>query len=146
MSYHTILIVTILIVGRLGRAPEMRYTPSGQPVTNFNLAVNRSYTAPSGEVTKETLWFKVTAWGKTAEICGDYLHKGSLVLVEGRLVCEPETGGPRIFTRKDGTPSASFEVTASTVRFLSGGEGEGEDDGSETDANRGSPWYGEIQF
>ncbi len=58
MSYHT-----ILIVGRLGREPEMRYTPSGQPVTNFNRAANRQYADANGEAAKETIWFKVSAWG-----------------------------------------------------------------------------------
>jgi single-strand DNA-binding protein len=98
----------------------MRYTPAGQAVTNFNLAANRQYTDSSGQVVKETTWFRVSAWGKTAENCNQYLHKGSLVLVEGRLVCDPETGGPRLYTRQDGSPASSFEVSASTVRFLSG--------------------------
>ena len=111
---------TILIVGHLGRDPEMRYSPSGQAVTNFNLAVNRQHNGSNGQVVKETTWFRISAWGKTAENCNEYLHKGSLVLVEGRLVCDPETGGPRLYSRKDGTPSASFEVMANTVRFLSG--------------------------
>ena len=104
----------------------MRYTPAGQAVTNFNLAANRQYTDSSGQVVKETTWFRVSAWGKTAENCNQYLHKGSLVLVEGRLVCDPETGGPRLYTRQDGSPATSFEVSANTVRFLSGREGESE--------------------
>ena len=138
MSYHT-----ILIVGRLGREPEMRYTPSGQPVTNFNLAANRQYADANGETAKETIWFKVSAWGKTAETCSQYLHKGSLVLVEGRLPGDPETGGPRLYNRKDGSSATSFEVSASTVRFLSGNEGES--DANANDSNT-SPLYGEIQF
>lgn len=117
---------TILIAGHLGREPEMRYTPAGQAVTNFNLAANRRYTDSSGQVVKETTWFRISAWGKTAENCNQYLHKGSLVLVEGRLVCDPETGGPRLYTRQDGSPGTSFEVSANTVRFLSGREGESE--------------------
>ena len=115
MSYQT-----ILIVGHLGREPEMRFSPSGQAVTNFNLAVNRQHNGSNGQGVKETTWFRISAWGKTAENCNDYLHKGSLVLVEGRLVSDPETGGPRLYSRKDGTPSASFEVMVNTVRFLSG--------------------------
>ena len=74
----------------------------------------------------------MSSWGKTAENCDQYLHKGSLVLVEGRLVCDPETGSPRLYSRQDGTPGTSFEVSANTVRFLSGREGEDE---SEPDAN-----------
>ena len=117
---------TILVVGHLGRDPEMRYTPAGQAVTNFNLAANRQYTDSSGQVVKETTWFRVSAWGKAAENCNQYLHKGSLVLVEGRLVCDPETGSPRLYTRQDGSPGTAFEVSANTVRFLSGRDGESE--------------------
>lgn len=119
--YHT-----IIIVGNLGRDPEMRYTPSGQAVTNFNIATNRQYTDSNGQQVKETIWFRVSTWGKTAETCNQYLKKGSKVLVEGRLVPDPATGGPRLWTRQDGTASASFEVSANTVRFLSSrGETEG---------------------
>ena len=117
MSFHT-----IIIVGHLGREPEMRYSPAGQAVTNFNLAANRQFTDSNSQVVKETTWFKISVWGKSAENCNQYLHKGSLVLVEGRLVCDPETGGPRLYSRKDGTPGTAFEVSASTVRFLSSQE------------------------
>ena len=109
----------IIIVGNLGRDPEMRYLPNGTPVTNFSVATNRTYTNANGERVQETIWFRVAAWGKQAETVNQYLHKGSRVLVEGRLVPDPATGGPRIWTRQDGTPSASYEVNASTVRFLS---------------------------
>lgn len=121
MSYQM-----ILIVGYLGRDPEMRYTPTGQAVTNFSLAVNRQYTDSASQVVKETTWFRVSAWGKTAENCNQYLHKGSLVLVEGRLVCDPKSGGPRLFSRQDGSPGAAFEVSANVVRFLSSREEESE--------------------
>ena len=118
--YHT-----IIIVGNLGKEPEMRYTPSGQAVTSFSVASSRQYTSNNGQQVKETIWFRVSAWGKQAETCNQYLHKGSKVLVEGRLNADPNTGGPRIWNRQDGTPGASFEVTANTVRFLSPrGEGE----------------------
>ena len=109
----------IIIVGNLGRDPEMRYLPNGTPVTNFSVATNRTYTNANGERVQETIWFRVAAWGKQAETVNQYLHKGSRVLVEGRLVPDPATGGPRIWTRQDGTPAASFEINASTVRFLS---------------------------
>ena len=112
--YHT-----LILVGNVGRDPEMRYTHSGQPVTSFSVATNRQYTANSGETVKETIWFRVTTWGKTAEVCNQYVKKGSKVLVEGRLTPDANTGGPRVWTAQDGTPRASFEVTASTVRFLS---------------------------
>ncbi len=109
----------LIIVGNLGRDPEMRYTPSGQAVTNFNVATNRKYTASDGNQVNETTWFRVSTWGKTAEVCNQYLKKGSKVLVEGRLNPDPSTGGPRVWTRQDGTSAASFELTANQVRFLS---------------------------
>ncbi len=112
--YHT-----IIVVGNLGRDPEMRYTPSGQAVTNFSVATSRQYTASDGQQVKETIWFRISAWGRTGEVCNQYLRKGSRVLVEGRLVPDQSTGGPRIWTRQDGTPGASFEISAATVRFLS---------------------------
>jgi single-strand DNA-binding protein len=118
--YHT-----LIIVGNLGKDPEMRYTPTGQAVTSFSVATSRQYTASSGEQVKETIWFRVSTWGKTAEVCNQYLKKGSKVLVEGRLTPDKATGGPRIYTRQDGTAGSSFEVTAQTVRFLSSrGEGD----------------------
>ena len=112
--YHT-----IILVGNLGRDPEMRYTPSGQAVTNFSVATNRQYTGSDGQLVKETIWFRVSTWGKTAENCNQFLKRGSKVLVEGRLIPDTSTGGPRVWNRQDGTPSASFEVNAQTVRFLS---------------------------
>lgn len=130
---------TIIIVGNLGRDPEMRYTPGGQAVTDMNVATNRQYTASDGQQIKETTWFRVSVWGRQAETCNQYLRKGSKVLIEGRLRPDPATGGPRIWTRQDGSPGASFEITASFVRFLStrgedtgydeyGGQGSGEPD------------------
>jgi single-strand DNA-binding protein len=110
---------TVIIVGNVGRDPEMRYTPSGQAVTSFSVATNRGYTNNNGENVKETTWFRVSAWGKQAETCNQYLRKGSKVLVEGRLTCDPATGGPRIWKAQDGSSRASFEVSAGTVRFLS---------------------------
>ncbi|HMD89272.1 MAG TPA: single-stranded DNA-binding protein [Anaerolineaceae bacterium] len=110
---------TIIIVGNVGKEPEMRYTPNGQAVTSFSLASSRNYTGQNGQLVKETIWFRVSVWAKQAETVSQYVHKGSKVLVEGRLIADPATGGPRVWTRQDGTPGASFEVTASTVRFLS---------------------------
>ena len=114
MSYQK-----IIIIGNLGREPEMRYTPSGQAVTSFSVAVNETYTNANGEKVKKTIWFRVTTWGKQAETCNQYLKKGQQVLVDGRMNADPATGGPKIFTRQDGTAGSSFEITAQTVRFLS---------------------------
>ena len=112
---------TIILIGNLGKDPEMRFTPGGQPVTTLSVATNRRYNGQNGQPVKETTWFRVTVWGKQAESCNEFLHKGSKVLVGGRLTPDPETGGPHIW-ENNGKVGASFEVTASTVRFLSGRE------------------------
>lgn len=98
----------LIIIGNLGSNPEMRFTPNGDPVTAFSVATSRKF----GD-TGETTWFRVSVWGKQAESCNQYLHKGSKVLVEGRLKAEPN-----VYQRKDGTWASSYEVTAETVRFL----------------------------
>ncbi len=113
MTYHK-----LIIIGNLGRDPEMRYTPSGDPVTSLNVASNRQFTDGSGARQKETTWFRVSVWGKQAESCNNFLQKGSMVLIEGELRPDKETGNPRTFTRTDGSAGASYEVTARTVRFL----------------------------
>lgn len=115
---------TLLVVGNVGKEPEMRYTPSGQAVTTFSVATNRQYTDSGGEQIKETVWFRVTTWGKQAEVNNQYVKKGMKILVEGRLEPDKSTGGPRVFEKKDGSHGATFEVTASVVRFLSSADGE----------------------
>ena len=115
----------VITVGRLGRDPEMRYTPKGDAVTSFSIATDRQYKDGSGATVKETVWFRVSAWGKLAETCNQYLKKGKMVLVEGRLIADPASGGPRVFQKSDGSQGASFEINASEVRFLSS-QGENE--------------------
>lgn len=115
MSYQK-----IIVVGNLGRDPEMRYTPGGQAVTNFSVATNRQYTSSNGEKVKETVWFRVSAWGRQAETVNQFLKTGSQVLVEGRMTPDKATGGPRIWQRQDGSSASSFEITADRVVFLSG--------------------------
>ena len=111
----------IVIVGNLGNDPEMRYMPDGTAVTSFSVATNRRWTnQSSGQQVDETTWFRVSVWRKQAESANQYLSKGRKVLVEGRLKPDPQTGGPRTFVRNDGSVGASFEITADTVRFLSG--------------------------
>ncbi len=109
----------LTIAGNLGRDPEMRYLPNGQAVTNINVATNRVYTDSNGQKVTETIWFRVSIWGARGETVNQYLKKGSKVLVEGRLNADPETGGPRTFTRNDGSTGASFEMTGNNVVFLS---------------------------
>jgi single-strand DNA-binding protein len=75
----------VLLIGNLGRDPEMRYTPNGKPVTSFSLAATRNWVSADGERHDETEWFNVVAWGNLAEICNQHLNKGQKVYVEGRL-------------------------------------------------------------
>jgi single-strand DNA-binding protein len=110
----------IIIVGNLGRDPEMRYMPDGTAVTNFSIASSRRWTGQDGQQHDETTWFRIEVWRRQAETANQYLTKGSKVLVEGRIKPDPNTGGPRLWTRQDGTIGANFEVVADTVRFLSG--------------------------
>lgn len=109
----------LVIVGNLGRDPEMRYTPQGTAVTTLNVATSRKYKNSADVLKEETLWFRVSVWGKQAETVNQYLAKGSKVLVEGELTAD-ESGNPRVWTDKDGKPRASFEMRAINVRFLSG--------------------------
>lgn len=125
----------ILIVGNLGRDPEMRYMSDGTAVTSFSVATTSRWTEKSsGQPKEETTWFRISVWGRQGETANQYLRKGSKVLIEGRLKPDPETGAPRLWTRQDGTVGASFEVTADTVRFLDtksdGGGGSYEGGGS----------------
>ena len=131
MSYQK-----LIIVGNLGRDPEMRYTPDGTPVTNLNIATNRKWNNSDGSQGEETIWFRVSVWRRWAEIAAEYLHKGNQVMVEGRLhKVDKDTGGPKIWTRRDGTAGASFEVTCDRLILLSNrgdagsGPGPSEDDG-----------------
>ena len=116
----------VTIIGNLGQDPEMRYTPSGTPVTNFSVASNRKWTGADGEKHEQTIWYRISVWKGQAEACNQYLSKGRQVYIEGELRPDPETGGPKVWTGSDGAPRASFEVTARTVQFLGGRNGGGD--------------------
>ena len=116
----------ITLVGNLGRDPELRYTPAGQPVTDLSIATKEVWKDQAGEKQDRTTWWKVSVWGKQAENCNQFLTKGSRVLVEGTLRGD-ESGNPRTYQKKDGTTGSSFEMTAKEVRFLSAKNGS--DDG-----------------
>ncbi len=102
----------VMIIGHLGKDPEMRYTPSGRPVTTFTVAVSRSWNSADGERHAETEWFNVVAWGNLAEICKQYLTKGQQVYVEGRLQT-------RRWDDKEGQKHTSVEIVA-TERMMLG--------------------------
>lgn len=101
----------VMLIGNLGGDPEMRFTPSGTPVTSFSIATNRVYTAPDGERKQETEWFRVSAWRKQAESCNQFLTKGKLVYVEGSL-------RTRTWEDRDGQRRTTLEVNADRVLFL----------------------------
>lgn len=132
---------TIIIVGNVGRDPEMRYTPSGQAVTSFSVATSRNYKS-QGQTVKETIWFRVTCWGRQAEVASNYVKKGQKVLVEGRLVADA-SGNPRTYTRNDGTIGTSFEITASNLQLLSSrAESEGGYNGNGYSQTSGATYAG----
>ncbi len=101
----------VLIIGYLGQDPEMRYTPSGRPVTTFRVAASRSWKAPDGERRSETEWFTIVAWGSLAEICNQYLKKGQQVYVEGRL-------HNRRWEDAEGNKRSTTEVVANEMIML----------------------------
>lgn len=128
----------LIIVGNLGRDPEMRYTPSGQAVTNFSVATSRKWTSNDGHQQEETIWIRVSTWGRLAETCNQYLSKGKQVMCEGRLTIDKESGGPRVWQDQEGNWRASYEMTAFEVKFL-GQRGDSEGSNFRTGAgeNRG---------
>lgn len=102
----------VMIIGRLGRDPEMRYTPSGRPVTTFSVATSRSWNTSDGERRVETEWFNIVAWGNLAEICKQYLAKGQQIYVEGRLQT-------RNWDDAEGHKHTTVEIVASEMIMLS---------------------------
>ena len=101
----------IMLIGNLGRDPEMNYTQNGTALTKFSLAVSRSYKTSSGEKRDETEWFNIVAWDKLAETCNQYLHKGNKVYIEGRLT-------QRKYTDKEGNQRTAVDVIASDMEML----------------------------
>ena len=114
----------IIIIGNLGRDPEMRYSTSGNPMTSFSIATNRTYTTAAGERREETEWFNCTAFGRLADTCNQYLTRGQQVYVEGRL-------SSREYTRRDGAPGFSLDVFVSDVHFLGRRDDQSGDGGGE---------------
>lgn len=104
----------VFLIGNLTRDPELRYLPSGQAITTFTIAVNRVYTAGTGERKEDTSFIRVVVWARRAEVCNEFLRKGSPVFVEGRLQS-------RTWEAQDGTKRSSIEVVANNVQFLSRG-------------------------
>ena len=119
----------VILVGRLGRDPETRYTGGGSAVANFSVATDETFKDRNGERQKRTEWHKIVVWGKQAEIAQQYLKKGSLVFIEGRIQS-------REWQDKEGQKRTSFEIVASNFRML-GGRGDSAGGGMGGGASRG---------
>jgi single-strand DNA-binding protein len=103
----------VTLIGRLGQDPQARQTAQGAPVTSFSVATDRTWTDTNGQRQQRTVWFQVSAWNGLAAPCAQYLHKGSLVMVQGEML------EPRVYTDRQGVQRAGLQVTASLVKFLS---------------------------
>lgn len=105
------------LIGRLGRDPEVRFMPSGEAVCNFSMATTEKWKdKASGEVKEETTWHRITAFGRQAEIVGEYLKQGSLVFIEGKMT-------QRKYQDKDGAEKVSHEIRMQDMKMLGGGQG-----------------------
>jgi len=141
-----------ILIGNLGRDPELRYTQSGQAVANFTLATTESWSDRNGERTERTEWHRIVVWGKTAEMCAQYLSKGRQAYIEGRIQT-------REWEDKEGQKQKTTEINAQTVTFLGGGRGAGGDGqrsggdmdsegsrGANSDSSSGPPPEDDIPF
>ena len=116
----------VMLIGHLGRDPEMRYTPSGRPVTTFSVASSRSWKTADGDTRSETEWFNIVAWGSLAEICNQYLQKGQQVYIEGRLQT-------RRWEDDEGNKRSTTEVVAREMIMLGDRRDRQEDNQQEED-------------
>ena len=114
----------VILIGNLGADPEVRYTPSGKAVANFRIATSEQWTNKDGEKEERTEWHRIVAWGRLGEICGEYLHKGRQVYVEGRLQT-------RAWEDRDGNKKYTTEVVAQTMQMLGAGGKEGKADSAD---------------
>jgi len=126
----------IMLIGNLGRDPEMNYTPSGLAVAKFSLAVNRTTKSATGERQEETEWFNIVAWKQLAETCSTYLKKGQKVFIEGRLTT-------RKYTDKTGVERTAIEVIASDLEFLTPKDRQGST--SSSDILSGDDGLGDLE-
>ncbi|MDJ0787121.1 MAG: single-stranded DNA-binding protein [Myxococcota bacterium] len=125
-----------ILIGNLGRDPELRYTQSGQAVANFSLATSESWNKKDGSGREEkTEWHRIVAWGRTAELCAQYLAKGRTVYIEGRLQT-------REWENKEGQKQRTTEIVANTVQFIGGRGGAGGDGGRSSGPSDGGDGFG----
>jgi len=133
----------VILIGRLGKDPDVRYTPDGTMVTNFNLATDEQWKDKNGEKVQKTEWHRIVTWGKLAEICGNYLVKGKLVFIEGRIQT-------RSWEDKEGVKRFTTEIVASNMQMLdSKGQSKTEDasvDNASTNNNDGAAPLDDVPF
>lgn len=138
----------VILLGRLGQDPELKYTPNGAAVCSFSMATTESWTDKQGQKQEKTEWHKIVVWGKLAELCNQYLAKGRQAFVEGRLQT-------RSWDDKDGVKRYTTEVMAATVQFIGGSSnannsnassGQGQQDRSSNQPQSGSPSNEEYQI
>jgi single-strand DNA-binding protein len=129
----------VILVGRLGQNPEVKYTPSGAAVANFSVATNESWVDKAGQKQERTEWHRVVVWGKLAELCAQYLSKGRQAYLEGRLQT-------RQWQDKDGQTRYTTEVQAQTVQFLGGNAGAGAEAGRSNNAGAADAGFGGADF
>jgi single-strand DNA-binding protein len=122
----------VILIGRLGADPEIRYTPSGAEVANFRIATSESWTNKNGEKEERTEWHRIVAWRGLAKICGEYLSKGKLVYIEGKI-------RNRSWEDKEGNKRTTTEIEATEMRMLGGGGGEAERRTKEPEADYTPP-------
>ena len=128
----------VILVGNLGKDPELRYTPSGTAVANFSLATSETYKDRDGQRQTKTEWHNVVAWRQLAEICGKYLHKGKQVYIEGKLTTRKWQG-------RDGTDRYTTEIVADTMQMLGrvgDDTGSAQGDYGRNDYSRQEPYAG----
>tara|TARA_Y100001934_G_C12351081_1_gene775382 strand:- start:1952 stop:2419 length:468 start_codon:yes stop_codon:yes gene_type:complete len=125
----------VILIGNLGSDPEVRYTPSGQPVANFNIATSESWTDKTGQKQDRTEWHRIVVWGKLAELCGEYLGKGRQIYVEGKLQT-------RQWEDRDGNKRSTTEIQAREITFLGGRGADGGAGGGGGNYNRGGDMGG----
>ncbi len=126
----------VILIGNLGADPELRYTPSGQPVANFRIATSESWVDKQGQKQERTEWHRIVAWGKLAELCGEYLAKGRQVFIEGKLQT-------RQWEDRDGQKRFTTEIQAREITFL-GGRGEAPAGGRRSSGNAGGGDLGDA--
>lgn len=132
------MINKVILVGRLGKDPEVRYTPDGTMVTNFTVATDESYKDKNGEKVQKTEWHRIVTYRKLAEICGNYLTKGKLVYIEGKIQT-------RNWEDKEGVKRNTTEIIASDMKMLDS-KGQGKAEGYSTDAGAGNGPDDDVPF